>query len=73
MKSETMVHNANQIALFFASYPHEEALAGVADHIAKFWEHRMRKQLYEYVAQGGQGLHQLVLEAAKRLQEKSAA
>ncbi|HEV3332562.1 MAG TPA: formate dehydrogenase subunit delta [Bryobacteraceae bacterium] len=67
MKSETMVHNANQIALFFASYPHDEALAGVTDHIQKFWERRMRQQLEEYVAQGGQGLHNLVLEAVKQL------
>jgi len=68
-----MVHNANQIALFFASYPREEALAGVADHIQKFWERRMRTQLFDYVAQGGQGLHELVLEAVKRLRERPAA
>ena len=35
MKASTMVHNANQIAVFFASYPHEEAVAGVVDHISK--------------------------------------
>ena len=45
-----MVHNANQIALFFASYPHEEAIAGVTDHLTKFWERRMRQQIDEYVA-----------------------
>jgi formate dehydrogenase subunit delta len=67
MKVEHMVHNANQIALFFASYPREEALAGVADHIQKFWERRMRQQLEDYVAQGGAGLHELVLESVKRL------
>ena len=68
-----MVHNANQIALFFASYPREEALAGVTDHIQKFWERRMLHQLDEYVAQGGQGLHELVLAAVKRLRERPAA
>jgi len=68
-----MVHNANQIALFFASYPHDEALAGVTDHLQKFWEHRMRQQLEAYVAQGGQGLHPLVLEAAKQLDKRPAA
>jgi formate dehydrogenase subunit delta len=62
-----MVHMANQIALFFNSYPHEEAVAGVADHIAKFWEKRMRLQLREYIAQGGAGLNELVCEAAQRL------
>ena len=63
MKADLMVHNANQIAFYFASFPHEEAVAGVADHICKFWEARMRKQLREYIAQGGSGLHELVREA----------
>jgi formate dehydrogenase subunit delta len=62
-----MVHMANQIAQFFASYPHEEAVAGVADHIQKFWEKRMRQQLNDYIASGGSGLNELALEAAKRL------
>ena len=62
-----MVHMANQIALFFASYPREDAIAGVADHLRKFWEPRMRKQITAYVAQGGAGLHELALEAVKRL------
>jgi formate dehydrogenase subunit delta len=68
MKASTMVHNANQIALFFAGYPHEEAVAGVANHISKYWERRMRDQIQKYVAEGGSGLHELVLEALKRLQ-----
>ena len=67
MKSSTMVHNANQIALFFATYPREEAIAGVTNHFEKFWERRMREQIQQYVAAGGGGLHELVLEALKRL------
>jgi formate dehydrogenase subunit delta len=67
VNTENMVHMANQIAQFFASYPHEEAVAGVADHIQKFWEKRMRQQLSEYIGQGGSGLNELALEAAKRL------
>lgn len=64
-----MIHRANQIALFFAGYPHDEAVAGVTDHLKRFWERRMRDQIIAYVANnGGQGLHQLALEAVKRLQ-----
>ena len=63
MKPETMVHRANQIALFFSSYPREEAVAGVADHLRKFWEPRMRRQLAQYVADDGAGLHDLVRAA----------
>jgi formate dehydrogenase subunit delta len=68
MEEAHMVHMANQIALFFASYPREEALAGVTDHFKKFWEPRMRKQIIEYVTHGGTGLHELALEAVKHLQ-----
>ena len=67
MNAELMVHSANQIALYFASYPREEAVAGVADHIRMYWEKRMRQQLQEYIAGGGSGLHELALDAAKRL------
>jgi formate dehydrogenase subunit delta len=67
MKPSTMVHNANQIALFFGSYPREEAIAGVANHFSKYWERRMKDQLLAYVGQGGTGLHELVLEAVKRM------
>jgi formate dehydrogenase subunit delta len=66
--SDNMVHRANQIALFFASYPHDQAVAGVLDHIKKFWERRMRDQIIAYVAHGGGGLHELALEAVKQLQ-----
>jgi formate dehydrogenase subunit delta len=68
MEEAHMVHMANQIALFFASYPREEAVAGVTDHLKKFWEPRMRKQIMEYVARGGGGLHELAIEAVKHLQ-----
>lgn len=67
MSPEHMVHMANQIAQFFAAYPRDEAIAGVADHIRKFWDPRMRKQILAYVAEGGAGLHELALEAVRRL------
>jgi formate dehydrogenase subunit delta len=67
MNQERMIHMANQIALFFASYPRDEAVAGVADHLKKFWEPRMRRQIIQYVAQGGGGLHELALKAVKQL------
>jgi len=67
MHTELMLHNANQIALNFASFPREEAIAGVTDHIQKFWERRMRQQIREYANAGGHGLHELVLEAVRRL------
>ena len=38
-------HMANQIAAFFRSYPEEEAVAGVHDHIRSFWSPSMRRDL----------------------------
>ncbi len=67
MNLEHMVHDANQIAQYFSSYPREEAVAGILDHLKKFWERRMRQQIADYVAHGGAGLHELAVEAVKRL------
>ncbi len=72
MTAEHMVHDANGIALYFAAYPREEAIASIADHLQKFWERRMRHQIIDYVAQGGAGLHELVIEAVKRLPAAAA-
>lgn len=62
-----MIHMANQIAAFFASYPREEGVAGVANHLKLFWEPRMRRQIIAYAAAGGGGLHEYAIEAVKRL------
>jgi formate dehydrogenase subunit delta len=72
MEEEYMVHMANQIAMFFASYPHDEAVDGVTDHLKSFWEPRMRKQIIDYVSAGGHGLHALAIEAVRRLKPISA-
>ena len=68
VKPSIMVHRANQIALFFASYSREEAVAGVADHLKKSLEPRMRRQLAEYVAADGAGLDELAKDAIKKVE-----
>ncbi|MDR3101286.1 MAG: formate dehydrogenase subunit delta [Paraburkholderia sp.] len=46
MKADNLIEMANQIGMFFDSLPdREEALTGIADHIRKFWEPRMRRTL----------------------------
>ena len=57
---------ANGIGHFFDAFPdHQEALDGVASHIRKFWEPRMRRQIYAHLdgPRGGAGLSDLVREA----------
>jgi len=59
-----LVRMANQIATFFHSQPASEGPDGVATHINKFWEPRMRRQLFDLVDNhGGEGLDALVLAA----------
>ena len=67
MKADRLVHMANQIADFFSSYPQEQAVAGVADHLHKFWDPRMRRQIIEYVGTDGAGLRDIALAAIKKL------
>ena len=59
-----LVRMANQIATFFHSQPASEGPNGVATHINKFWEPRMRRQLFDIVDNhDGEGLDALVLAA----------
>jgi formate dehydrogenase subunit delta len=66
MGDEHLVKMANQISDFFRLKPEEEAIAGAADHIRKFWDPRMRAKLATYLANGGEGLKPLALKAAER-------
>jgi formate dehydrogenase subunit delta len=69
MKEDTMLLMARQITQFFQAYPHEQAVAGVADHITKFWEPRMRRMLLDYAAQHSDQLHEITREAVGRLKK----
>ena len=62
-----LVTMANQIAQFFASYPHEEGVAGVATHINQFWDPRMRRRFLAAAAGRDGALHGLVREALPRI------
>lgn len=69
MSPDKLVYQANQIARFFHSKPHAEGVAGVAEHINKFWEPRMRRQFFELIEAGGNGFDELVLEAAPAVRQ----
>jgi len=62
-----LVTMANQIATFFASQPHADAVTGVETHIRKFWDPRMRSKILALLAAGGDGLTPLAREAIARL------
>lgn len=65
MNTDHLVHMANRIGEFFQAMPdHAEALDGIASHLKRFWEPRMRQELATHLDQrGGEGLMPLVHEA----------
>jgi formate dehydrogenase subunit delta len=71
MDIDNLVHMANRIAEFFEAMPDPaEARDGVAQHLQRYWEPRMRRELLAHVqANQGVGLRPLVLAAVReRLQ-----
>jgi formate dehydrogenase subunit delta len=58
---------ANQIGSFFNSQGHDHAVAGIAEHIKKFWDPRMRKKIFEHLDAGGDGLQPNVKDALTSL------
>ena len=66
MHIDNLVKMANQIGDFFESMPDPvEAQEGIATHIKKFWEPRMRKAIMEHIDAGGEGMKDIVVEALR--------
>jgi formate dehydrogenase subunit delta len=68
MDASRLVYMANQIGKFFVTEDPKTAVAMIADHIKKFWDPRMRKELAAHVEAGGKGLDAPVVEALRKLQ-----
>ena len=47
MSHEKLAYMANQIGRFFAHQQDDQAVASINDHIRKFWDPRMRRQILE--------------------------
>jgi formate dehydrogenase subunit delta len=69
---DRLVYMANQIGKFFETQGHDKEVAGVAEHIRKFWDPRMRKAIFAHIDAGGAGLDPNVLEALKSLKVAGA-
>jgi formate dehydrogenase subunit delta len=68
MSPDRLVYMANQIGKFFESQRANEVVPGIANHIRKFWDPRMRKAIFAYMDAGGEGIDPPVREALDRLQ-----
>lgn len=69
---EKLVRMANQIATFFLSQPKGVQIEGVATHINKFWEPRMRRRFFELIDRGDCPFLPLVIDASARVRRPEA-
>jgi formate dehydrogenase subunit delta len=68
MSIEHLVAMANDISHYFAAEPDPAAgAAGIADHLKRFWEPGMRKQIVAHLAAGGEGLEPLAKQGVQQL------
>jgi formate dehydrogenase subunit delta len=65
---DNLVRMANNIEAFFRAEPDREAaVAGIENHLRRFWEPRMRASIVAHVQAGGEGLGELSKLAVRRL------
>ena len=65
---EHLVSMANDIGNYFASEPDRaSAVDGIASHIRRYWEPRMRQKIYACLDAGGDGLSDLARAAIAQL------
>ena len=69
---DRLVHMANQIARNLEGTGHDDAARAVADHIASFWDPRMRAQIFALQASGNAGLNGVADAAITLLRERGA-
>jgi formate dehydrogenase subunit delta len=75
LNPERLAEMANDIANFFAAEPEREvAVDGVCNHLRRYWEPRMRRQIVEHFkATGGSDLSELARAGVARLAETDPA
>jgi formate dehydrogenase subunit delta len=64
---QKLVKMANEIAAFFEAEPDRNvAIEGVAGHLKRFWDPRMRREIVQWVDEhAGEGLTELAAVAIK--------
>jgi formate dehydrogenase subunit delta len=74
MRIERLVAMANDIGAFFNADPNkDEAARNVANHLKRFWEPRMRREIVAHYREGGAGLDDIVRSAIGLLAEGDRA
>jgi formate dehydrogenase subunit delta len=68
MPLEKLTYMANQIGKFFAAYQEDAAISGIADHLRRFWDPRMRVAIIAYAKIDGAKLDPYVKKAVAHLE-----
>ena len=70
MKIERLIKMANDIGDFFNAESNKEIAAeGIAKHILRSWDPRMRRDIITYCQQDGSALSDLARKAVSRLEQ----
>lgn len=73
MKPDKLIKMANQIGTFFDAMPdREQAATGVATHIQRNWESRMRTALLQHVGECGDAELSPIVRDALRIVQKGS-
>jgi len=69
MSPDRLIYMANQIGKFFNSQGADKAVPGIAEHIKKFWDPRMKSAILAHLDKGGEGLEPSVRDAIATLKK----
>jgi formate dehydrogenase subunit delta len=67
MRPDKLVSMANQIARFFSAQGDVRAVPQIADHLEKFWDPVMRRELIDHINAGAADVSPLVTQAVARM------
>ena len=59
MEPHYLVAMVNEIAAFFAGEDPAKATENVANHLRRYWDPRMRRQIVAHAGEGGEGLSEV--------------
>lgn len=69
---ERLAYMADQIARNFAAIGHDAATVATADHIASFWDHRMKARAFALLDAGEVAFTPAAAEALRLLRTRGA-
>jgi formate dehydrogenase subunit delta len=68
-KMAKLVRMANQIGDYFRTLPDDQATAGTADHLKRYWTPKMRREIVAFAQSGGSGLNPIAARAIATLEK----